>query len=180
MRNALRLLAAAAVLTTSAVAAHADNIVVSMVGPFSPTGRGDSLQYNLQFTTFNAPTTLSQTGMLETVPGSGVYTFSFVDNITIDSIMNAVRFTGQATLTSTGRETLTTSAVGPISFGSLLLNIPATSFSGIGGVPVALTGNITTASVVPPSQVPEPSSIALLGTGILGLAGAARRKFLKA
>jgi hypothetical protein len=29
-----------------------------------------------------------------------------------------------------------------------------------------------------PSNVPEPSTLALLGTGILGLAGAARRKFL--
>jgi hypothetical protein len=32
----------------------------------------------------------------------------------------------------------------------------------------------------PPSAVPEPSSIYLLGTGVLGIAGAARRKFSRA
>ena len=178
MRHILRLLAAAAVLTTSAVAAHADNIVVSMVGPLPVSGQGDSLVYALQFTTFNAPTSLMQTGMLETTPGSGVYAFSFVDTITINSITQNLLFNGDATLTPGGTETLTTAAVGPVTFGDLLLNVPATSFSGIGSVPVALTGNITEAPVVPPSAVPEPSSIALLGTGILGLAGVARRKFL--
>jgi hypothetical protein len=43
------------------------------------------------------------------------------------------------------------------------------------------TGSVTgTFSATPPSAAPEPSSLMLLGTGALGLAGAVRRKFRRA
>jgi hypothetical protein len=50
---------------------------------------------------------------------------------------------------------------------------PGNAFSSLGGITFS---NIS--PNVPP--VPEPSSFILLGTGILGFAGAARRRFLKA
>lgn len=179
MRSALRLLAAATVLSASAVIAHADNISVSMVGPFSPSGHGDSLQYNLQFTTFNAPTVLMQTGVLQTSTSATPvnFNFNFVDSITINGLDQNVTFTGTG-LINAGGETITTNATGPIAYGNLLLNVPTSTFSGLGTIPVSLTGIITQAP--PPSAVPEPSSIALLGTGVFALAGVARRKFRRA
>jgi hypothetical protein len=50
---------------------------------------------------------------------------------------------------------------------------------------VAMTSNQGTLSgtaqgpVTPPSAVPEPSSLILAGSGLLGLAGAARRKLVR-
>jgi hypothetical protein len=65
-------------------------------------------------------------------------------------------------------------AIGPISGSSLN---SSSSFATTGGALQLDNPGITTFEVTE-SAVPEPSTLALLGTGILGLAGMARRKFL--
>lgn len=46
------------------------------------------------------------------------------------------------------------------------------------GFGVALTADLSTSAPVNPSVTPEPSSIALLGTGLLGVAGLMRKRFV--
>ena len=57
---------------------------------------------------------------------------------------------------------------------SMLLSLPDFTFGG-GGDPISGVEDLT--MTVTSSPVPEPSTFALLGTGILGAAGAVRRRF---
>lgn len=156
--------------------AQADTVTVSAVPTFTIVPSADTLTLNAGSTTFTTGVpvviqigtfSIGHSGTLvELVP------FSFVDNIAINGITKSITVTGQDDVTLTV-ETIEINAIGPISFGSETLSIDAFAIGSptLRELPVDLTGEITAASAVP-----EPGTFALLGSGVLGLAGMVRRK----
>jgi hypothetical protein len=155
MRFTRSLLTTALLLVASTLAAHADTYRYDVTASFPP-----GTDYNGAYS-FTSPDLFGSTSNLISV--------------------SSANFTSSTNPSVTGL-TLTT---GPV---PILYFSDATGFGGVDllgdiGSTGTFTDNrhvvtLTITDLTPPSQVPEPSSIALLGTGLIGLAGTARRKFL--
>ncbi len=176
----LRLSLAAATVFAFTSAAHADAVIsAGAVSTVALSPSADSFSFNTSNETVTIPGTFTQAGTW-TIGDSGFYPdgsafnqdipFTFTDTITVNGITQDLLFTGDDNVTPS-IDFLTINALGPINFGDVTLSFAGLTAQSenLGPQDVTLSANVSAAT-------PEPSTFALLGTGLLGAAGIVRRR----
>jgi hypothetical protein len=197
----LRFLVPALVLAASTLAAHATPVTINFNGlpgvdnssfsTYTETGfkvssvAGTFYVANGGANNFGDPEPdiyTEESGTLDVTDGGGVFNFDSVDLGFYDGGTVDYTIIGYSNGASVYTQTGSLSDNNYESFATLNGNHQSTSITSF---TIAVSGNsgginvdnidVNTATT---SAVPEPSTLALFGTGILGLAGMARRKFL--
>jgi PEP-CTERM motif len=174
LRRLARLLAFPVALTFTTLAAHADTFNWSLTGPaaslggFPGTGSGTltATQSSGDEWAIN-----SISGIFDDSAITGLVKFEFSDNLLFPN-STFLDTDGLGFETANGTEVNVWSAYAP---GSTDIT-PGNNYSEI----VSGSGfGVGTFSLTPVAATPEPSTFALLGTGLLGAAGVTRRRFLR-
>ena len=200
----MRMLAPAAlVFAASTLAAHATPVTINFNG-LSGNDGSPFTSYKESGFTVSAPSgtwyvakgsgvfgdpepdvAAEPSGTLDVTDGGRLFDFDSLDLGIYNSAGGAAAYTITG-ISSAGTTVYTQTGSLSGSSGSFLTLDGSDQSTSIASFTIALSGNPYGINVdnidlntVPAGVTPEPSTLALFGTGILGLAGMARRKFLK-